>query len=291
VLYSSADYLKEADMKSLEGKVVLVTGAASNRGMGHAIALRLAREGADVVVVDKYSVPQSLFPEDEGWGGLDEVVSEIESLGMKALAVMADVSSSSEVDKMVAKALEKFGQIDILVHCAGIRGPIMTPVVELAESDWRMVLDINLTGSFIVAKAVASSMLTKGQGGKIVLISSLVGEKGLFGSSAYCASKFGVIGLVKSLALELAAYKINVNAINPGAVLTNLRNTFHMKEAQAKGINISEFRERDYEKMRETIPLGRIGSADDIGNMALFLVSEQSDYITGEAINVTGGVS
>ena len=278
-------------MNSLNGKVALVTGAAGKRGMGHAIALRLAGEGANVALVDKGSAPQSLFPGDEGWGGLDTVVAEIESLGRKALALVADVSSSQEVDAAVAKALERFGKIDILVHCAAIRGPVATPILDLAEGDWKKVLDINLNGSFFIAKGVAKSMVARGEGGKIVLIASMGGVKGMPGSAAYSVSKFGVIGLVKSLALELANSQIYVNAINPGSVTSNLRDRFHTEKAQAEGITVDEARERDYQRLREVVPLGRIGTTEEIANLVLFLVSNQCTYITGEAINISGGVT
>jgi NAD(P)-dependent dehydrogenase (short-subunit alcohol dehydrogenase family) len=277
-------------MKSLEGKVALVTGASSKRGMGHAIALRFAREGADVVVVDKIPAPQSLFPGDEGWGGLDEIVTEIESLGKKGLAVVADLSSSQEVDKTVAKILEKFGQIDILVHCAATRGPVATPVAELAESDWRTILDINLTGAFLVSKAVAKSMLNKGQGGKIVHIASLAGTRGVPGSGGYCASKWGVIGLVKTMAIELAPHNINVNAINPGGIITNLRDQAFAQMAKEQGISWEEARDRDWSKMISGIPMGRLGTTDEIADLAFFLASDQSTYITGETVNISGGI-
>jgi NAD(P)-dependent dehydrogenase (short-subunit alcohol dehydrogenase family) len=124
-------------MNSLDGKVALVTGAASKRGMGHAITLRLAEEGANVVIVDKYAAPRSLFPGDEGWGGLDEIVTEIESLGSEGLAVVADISHSQTIDETVAEAQNKFGKIDILVHCPAVRGSVTTPLVDLDEKDWR----------------------------------------------------------------------------------------------------------------------------------------------------------
>jgi meso-butanediol dehydrogenase/(S,S)-butanediol dehydrogenase/diacetyl reductase len=278
-------------MDTLKGKVALVTGAGGKRGIGHAIALRLAGEGANVAIVDKYSAPRSLFPGDAGWKGLDTVVAEIESLGKKALAVVADVSSVQEVDAAVAKVLERFGKIDILVHCAAIRGPVTTPIVDLTEGDWRKVLDVNLNGSFFFAKAVARSMIVKREGGKIVLIASMGGVKGMPGSAAYCVSKFGVVGLVKTLALELAKYQIYVNALNPGSVTTNLRDSYHTEKAQAEGITVDEAREKDYQKLNEAIPLGRMGTTEEIANLVLFLVSDQSTYITGEAINISGGVS
>ena len=119
-------------MNSLNGKVALVTGAAARRGMGHGVALRLAGEGADVVMVDQYATPRSLFSEDKGWEGLNSVVTEVEAKGRKGLAVVADISKEQEVDAAVAKALERFGRVDMLVHCAAIRGPMTTPLVELS---------------------------------------------------------------------------------------------------------------------------------------------------------------
>jgi len=278
-------------MSSLNGKVALVTGAAGKRGMGHAVSLRLAGEGANVVVVDKYAAPRSPFPGDEGWGGLDNVVAEIESLGRKALAVVADVSSSQEVDATVSKAIERFGKLDILVHCASIRGPVTTPIIDLAEGVWKTVLDVNLNGTFLIAKAVARSMVARGEGGKIILIASMGGVKGMPGSGAYCVSKFGVIGLVKTMALELARHKIYVNAINPGSVSTHLRDNFHREKGQAEGVTVEEARARDYQKLIEVIPLGRMGTTEEMASLILFLASDQSSYITGEAINISGGVN
>ena len=278
-------------MDSLKGKVALVTGAAGKRGMGHAVSLRLAGEGANVVVVDKYAAPRSPFPGDEGWGGLDNVVAEIESLGRKALAVVADVSSSQEVDATVSKAIERFGKLDILVHCASIRGPVTTPIIDLAEGVWKTVLDVNLNGTFLIAKAVARSMVARGEGGKIILIASMGGVKGMPGSGAYCVSKFGVIGLVKTMALELARHKIYVNAINPGSVSTHLRDNFHREKGQAEGVTVEEARARDYQKLIEVIPLGRMGTTEEMASLILFLASDQSSYITGEAINISGGVN
>ncbi len=278
-------------MDTLKGKVALVTGAGGKRGIGHAVALRLAGEGANVSIVDKDSAPRSLYPEDEEWGGLNAVVAEIESLGRKGLAVVADVSRSQEVDAAVAETLERFGRIDILVHCAAIRGPVTTPLIDLGEGDWKKVLDVNLSGSFFMAKAVAKRMVARGEGGRIVLIASMGGVKGMPGSAAYCASKFGVVGLVKTLALELAKHQIYVNALNPGAVTTNLRDSYHAEKAHAEGITPDKARERDYQKQTEGIPLGRMGTTEEIANLVLFLVSDQSTYITGEAINISGGVS
>ena len=279
-------------MNSLEGKVALITGAGSKRGMGHAVAVRLAREEANVVVVDKELAPKSIWPGDENWGGLDEVVNEIKSLGREALAVVADISSSKEVDETVAQALERFGKIDILVQCVGIRGPMGTPIVELDEEIWRKMMDVNLTGPFLIAKAVAKTMIPDGEGKKIVIIASVAGTFGAPGSSSYCASKYGVIGLAKTLALELAQYKINVNVISPGAFDTNLRDESIVARAKAEGISVAEIIKRQsgmQSQMVSRIPLGRMGTPDDIADLVLFLVSDQSSYITGEEIRISGG--
>jgi NAD(P)-dependent dehydrogenase (short-subunit alcohol dehydrogenase family) len=277
-------------MNSLEGKVAIVTGTASKRGMGHAIALRLARDGANLVIVDKYAAPQSLFPGDEGWGGLEAEVAEIEALGREAIALVLDISNSQDVDSMVKKTLERFGKIDILVHCAAIRGPVGKPTVELSEKDWRAILDVNTTGSFLISKAVAKSMMARGEGGRIVLVASMAGTHGVAGSVAYSVSKYGVIGLVKTLALELGPHKINVNAINPGAVITNLRDEAFAKMAKEQGISWDEAREKDYQKIGALIPLGRLGKTDEVADLAYFLVSDMSTYITGEAIGISGGL-
>lgn len=279
-------------MKSLEGKVALITGAASKRGMGHAIAVRLAKKGADVVVLDKFAAPKSIWPGDEGWGGLDEVVKEIEAQGRKGLAVVADVSNSKEVDQAVAKSLEKFGKIDILVHCGGIRGSMTTPITELSEEEWRNIIDINLTGSFLISRAVAKTMVPHGEGKKIVLIGSKAATQGYAGSGGYCATKHGILGLGKTLAMELAQYKINVNIINPGGFDTNLRDEEITKRAKASGISVAEAIEQESQKKGPGpgIPLGRLGKPEEIADLVFFLVTDQSQYITGKAIDIDGGI-
>ncbi len=275
--------------RELKGKVALVTGAAAKRSMGHGVAVRLGGEGAAVVIVDKVAVPRTRFSEDEGWEGLKSVATEVGAMGGKALTVVADISNPQEVDAAVAKALEKFGKIDMLVHCAAIRGPMTTPLVQLSEGDWRTILDVNLTGAYLISTAVAKNMIARGEGGKIVLVSSLAGNRGVPGSGAYCVSKWGVLGLVKTLALELAKYKINVNALNPGTFDTHLRDENYVALAQAEGTPLSEFRERFDKQMIARVPMGRMGTPEDIANLALFLVSDQSNYITGQAVDICGG--
>lgn len=279
-------------MKSLEGKVALITGAASKRGMGHAIAVRLAKEGADVVVLDKFAAPKSIWPGDNDWGGLNEVLKEIEAQGKKGLAIVADVSKGEEVDQAVAKSLEQFGKIDILVHCGGIRGSMTTPITELSEEEWRTIIDVNLTGSFLISKAVAKTMVPGGEGKKIVLIGSKAATQGYAGSAGYCATKHGILGLGKTLAMELAQYKINVNIINPGGFETNLRDEEIIKRAKASGISLTEAIEQESQKKGPGpgIPLGRLGKPEEVADLVYFLVTDQSQYITGKAIDIDGGI-
>jgi len=281
-------------MNNLNGKIALVTGAANKKSMGRAVAVRLARDGANVAVLDKFAAPKSIWPGDEDWGGLNAVVDEIKAQGKEGLAIVADISSSQDIDAAVAKTLAKFGKIDILVQCVGVRGPIPVPAVELDEKTFRMLLDINLTGTFLICKAVAKTMIPNGEGKKIVLISSQAGVKAYAGGIGYCAAKHGVMGLLKTFAAELAQYKINVNAINPGAFETNFRDEALIKQAKDMGISIAEAI-----KKQPTgpgggggfkIPLGRMGMPEDISNLVSFLVSEESNYITGEDFNITGGL-
>lgn len=274
---------------ALSGKVAFVTGAAAKRGMGHAVALRLAREGADVVVSDKFEAPKSAWTGDEDWKGLEEVVREIETLGRKAMASVAGVEKAGEVEAAVKAAIDRFGKIDILVNCAGTRGPVGIPVVEGNEADWRIQFEVNALGPFIVSRAVAREMIRRKQGGKIVHIASAAGKLPVPGSAAYAASKWAVIGFVQALAMELAPYKINVNAINPGFFATNLRDEDAVMRSREAGMSVEEFREDEYKKLISLVPLKRMGKVEDIANVVFFLVSDQSDYMTGQAINITGG--
>jgi NAD(P)-dependent dehydrogenase (short-subunit alcohol dehydrogenase family) len=257
--------------------------------MGHAVALRLAKEGADIVVNDKFAAPKSAWAGDEDWKGLKEVVGEIETLGRKALAIVAGVEDSKAIDAAVKTSLDKFGKIDILVNCAGIRGPVGVPVVDGDEKEWRRIFDVNTLGPFIISRAVAKDMIRRKEGGKIIHIASAAGKIGAPGSAAYAASKWAVIGLVQSLALELAPYKITVNAINPGFFTTNLRDEDALSKSKKLGITVEEFRVDEYKKLITMIPLGRMGSVEDIAKLIFFLASDQSDYMTGQAINITGG--
>jgi NAD(P)-dependent dehydrogenase (short-subunit alcohol dehydrogenase family) len=287
IFYSEAKHT----MKNLKGKVAFITGAAAKRGMGHAIALRLAEEGADIIVADKVAVPVSHFPGDEGWGGLEAIAGEIKALGRQVMTATMDIVANDEVEKTVAEAVKKFGKIDILVHAAAIRGPVGVEIINMSEKEIRNVIDIDLVGAFLVCRAAAKNMVAHGEGGKIVVFCSMAGTHGVAGSGAYSAAKYGTIGLTKSLALELAKYHINVNGINPGMIVTNLRDDAFGKMAEKQGISWDDVRKKDYETVTKMIPWGRMGTPEDAADLVSFLVSKQSDYITGEVIGLGGGAT
>ena len=280
-------------MYNLNGKVALVTGAGGEHGIGRAIATRLAKEGADVIVNDIVSDPYAYDSND--WEGTRSVVREIEALGQQAAAILAEVSDADQVDALVNEGVERFGHIDIFVSNAGSRpGPDRVPVVELAEEAWDTVHRINLKGTFLCCRAVARHMIDRGESGKIITMSSMLGKQGSARCAAYAASKFGVIGFTQALAQELAPHHINVNAICPGIVDTE-RVSYIAAALSSEDISGEEWRTsgRHAEAMRQRnseVPLGRVGIGEDVAKTAAFLASSESDYLTGLAINVAGGL-
>ncbi len=243
----------------LEGKRAIVTGGS--RGIGRAIALRLADEGADVAVCASRSLESA-----------EAVAEEIRAKGRQAIATKGDVSKADEVDALVAEVLGGFETVDILVNNAGINRDGL--LMRMKEEDWDAVLDVNLKGAFLCTKAISRSMM-KARTGKIINVSSVVGLMGNAGQVNYSASKAGLIGLTKSTAKELAGRGITVNTVCPGFIPTDM--TDGMPE-QAK------------EALIGLIPLGRLGSTDDIAAAVAFLASDDAAYITGQSIVVDGGM-
>ena len=278
-------------MYDLSGKVAVVTGAGGRHGIGRAIATRLAREGADVVVTD---IPQSLDairPQDraEGWAGLPSVVKEIEAAGRQALGLFSDAADSGQVEEMVGQVLERFGHIDILVNNAGSRpGRDRVPVVELAEDAFDEVMRVNVRGTYLCSRAVARHMVARNQGGKIIIISSGAGKRGIARYAVYCASKFALVGFTQALAQEMAPHRVNVNAICPGLVDTE-RVDFIAAALAAEGQSAEEHRAMMVRERSTRVPMGRIAQGEDIARLAAFLSSAESDYMTGLSISVSGG--
>jgi len=241
----------------LGDRVAIVTGAG--QGIGRAIALKLAEKGADVVVSD-INVETAA-----------RTAKEVQTLGRTALSLKADVSKRGEVEEMVAATLEEFGKVDILINNAGIARSAL--LLKLTDEAWDEVLAANLKSIFYTTQAVAPHMI-EARYGKIVNISSLYGRTGTIGDSNYAASKAGIIGFSKSTARELARHNINVNAILPGMIDTPL----------LRGIP-----DHYLQPMIKEIPVRRVGTPEDIGNVAAFLASDEASYITGATIEVTGG--
>lgn len=248
-------------MMLLEGKKAVVTG--SSRGIGKAIALKLAREGADVVI--NYYMDSDL-------ADAESVVNEIKALGRDALAVQGDVSDSSQAENIIKEAEDRFGRVDILVNNAGITRDGL--LIKMKEEEWDAVLNANLKSVYNCTKAVAKLMM-KQRYGRIVNIASVVGVTGNAGQGNYAASKAGVIGFSKSIAKELASRNITVNAIAPGFIQTDM--TKKLSDSIIEQIN-------------SQIPQGRMGTAEDVANLAGFLASDEAAYITGQVINVDGGM-
>lgn len=244
----------------LEDKVAIITG--SSRGIGKAIALTMAQAGANIVI--------NYYPGMEAEA--QRVAEEVEAIGRKAMIFGADVTSSEQVEAMVEATIKKFGHIDILVNNAGITRD--TLLLRMKEADWDAVLDTNLKGVFICTKAVARPMM-KQRSGKIVNISSVIGLMGNAGQSNYGAAKAGILGFTKSIARELASRGINVNAIAPGFIQTEMTNVLP-DEVKTK--------------MAEQIPLSRLGDPEDIAKAAVFLASSWAGYITGQTLAVDGGM-
>ena len=242
----------------LKDKVAIITGGA--RGIGKEIALTFAREGANVVIADINSQT------------LAETEKEIASCGVEVLTFTVDVTDYRQVEQMVNKTLDKFKKIDILISNAGITADAL--LVRMKEEDWDRVLAVNLKGTFNCTKAVSRVML-KQRSGKIINIASIIGLIGNVGQANYAASKAGVIGLTKSAARELAPRGINVNAIAPGFIQTEMT---------------QRLPEEVKSKMLEAIPLKKFGQPHDVARLAAFLASEEAGYITGQVICVDGGM-
>ncbi len=245
-------------MQDLKGKVALVTGAS--RGIGRHIALQLARRGADVAI--NYRSRQS-----EG----DEVAKEIEATGVRALAIQADLSRMPEARSLVRQVHEQWGRLDILVNNAGITKD--KSMKKLTDDDWNDVLDTNLGSVYATCSEVLKIMMDQ-KYGRIINITSFVGQAGNFGQANYAASKGGIIAFTKTLALEMAKYNITVNAIAPGFTETEM---------------LAQVPENIREQIISRVPMGRFGKPEEIARAVVFLAAE-GDYITGQQINVNGGV-
>lgn len=257
-------------MKRFVGKVALVTGAGS--GIGRAIALGFASEGALVAV------------NDVNLSAAETVAAEVNAAGSQGMAVAADVCDEVQVRDMVRLVLETFGKIDILVNNAGTG--VIVPVLEMKAEEWDLVMKVNARGTFLCSREAARHMVESGIRGSIINISSQAGKTGARYQGVYCASKAAVLAFTQVLGLELARSGINVNAVCPGIVDTPM-----MKELVATLAQRSNVPEAQVEKaMLRMVPMGRVETPDDVAGVVKFLASDEASYMTGQAINVTGGM-
>jgi NAD(P)-dependent dehydrogenase (short-subunit alcohol dehydrogenase family) len=262
-----------------ENKVAVVTGAGRMRSIGRPIAVELARAGCDVVLTGTGRSPDR-YPDDEkaaGWRDIESVAEEVRALGRRALPVVSDVADEASVEALAARVLDELGRVDILVNNAGAaRGEDRVPVIDLDPAAWRTVLDVNLTGSFLMSKVFGRHLVAAGNGGSIVNMSSIAGKRLSPNTAAYAASKAGLQALTACMAQEVGGAGVRVNAICPGIIDTSRMDDLGRGEQWQQVVNAM-------------IPLGRAGTGDDIAHAVVYLCSDQGAWVTGQSWNVDGG--
>jgi NAD(P)-dependent dehydrogenase (short-subunit alcohol dehydrogenase family) len=270
----------------LAGKVAIVTGSGRAKGLGVAMARRLAAEGCRVVLSDIGTARGAEIPADAIGSNaeLERIVGDIRAAGGEAIGVTCDVLEERQVEALVARAVQQYGRLDVMVNNAGI-GYLMKPIVEMSQSEWDAVLGVNLRGVFFGIKYAAKQMIAQGGGGRIINIGSQASKSGFPFAAPYVSSKHGVVGLTRTAAIELGPQRITVNTICPNHVTTGLGDWQNKFFSAATGRS----EEKYLADMKARIPLGRPGLQEDIAKACAFLASGEADYITGEAMNVSGG--
>ncbi len=273
-------------MRGLRGKTAIITGSGRKKGIGESIAKYLAKKGCNVVISDIGEPSGKNFSKTHIGTSADmrAIVREIKMDNGQAIAIPCDVRKSKLIEDMIKKTVRKFGSLDIMVNNAGV-GYIMEPFEEFKESSWDAVLDVNLKGAFLCSQAAARQMIKQGKGGSIINIASQAAKSGFPFAAAYTASKHGLVGLTRSNAVELGAHKIRVNAVCPNHITTGLGHWQNKFFSEKLGLNYEDYLQSIIDKN----PLGRTGQVEDIARAVAFLASSDSSYITGEAMNVSGG--
>ena len=266
-------------MGELDGKVAIVTGAGRLRGIGRAACVALAKLGADIVPTGTGRDP-SRFPDDEkavGWKDIESTAEQVRALGRRALPLVVDVSDAESVADMAARTVREFGRIDIAVNNAAYaRGADRVPTVMLDDDVFKKVVDIKVMGTYLCSKVAAQVMLARGEGGKIINVSSGAGKQGTADTLAYCAGCFAQVAMTQTLAEELGPYNINVNCVCPGAVDTHRMDDLVYSE--------------EWEKMAQETPIGRNGTDEEVGEFIAYLCTGAASWIHGQSINIDGGL-
>ena len=272
-------------MTGLEGKVAICTGSGRHKGLGQGILQRLVGEGCRVVVSDIGESKEHLGEGDIGvTAEMEEIAAEIRDSGGEAVAMACDVRNEDDVTALIGGAVDAFGRLDILVNNAGI-GYIMKHLDDLSLAEWNVVLGVNLTGAFLCTQHAARQMASQGDGGRIINIASQAAKSGFPHMAPYIASKHGLVGLTRACAIDLGAQNITVNAVCPNHVTTGLGAKQNEYFAEFLGLSVDEY----LAAMTNKIPLGRPGMTDDTAAAVAYLASDDACYITGEALNVSGG--
>jgi meso-butanediol dehydrogenase/(S,S)-butanediol dehydrogenase/diacetyl reductase len=272
-------------MRGLKGKVAICTGSGRRQGLGAAILHRLAAEGCAVVVSDLGTPDRLLAAGDIGaTDEMQAVASDLRATGARVLVAPCDVRNEASVQQLIQRTVAEFGRLDILVNNAGV-GYMMKPFDEATLEEWQLVMDVNLTGTFLCSKHAARQMRVAGNGGRIINIASQAAKSGFAHLAGYVSSKHGMIGFTRSIAIELGGDGITVNAVCPNHVTTGLGAKQNEYYARVQGLTLEEF----HAARRKRIPLGRPGLPEDTAAAVAFLASDDACYITGDALNVSGG--
>jgi 3-oxoacyl-[acyl-carrier protein] reductase/meso-butanediol dehydrogenase/(S,S)-butanediol dehydrogenase/diacetyl reductase len=264
----------------LKGKTAIVTGAGRLRSIGRPIALELARQGVNIVLTGTGRDPASYPPDEKevGWRDIESVADEVRAVGAGVVALVNDIADPDAVETLVQRTIDEFGRVDFLVNNAGAaRGADRVPIVDLPYDVWRKVIDVNLNGTFLASRAVARRLIAQGEGGAIINISSIASKLAGPATGAYSASKAGINALSHSMALELAPHRIRVNAVCPGIIETARMDDLGRGER--------------WEQTLKRIPLGYAGNGMEIAYFCTYLCSDLGAWITGQAVNIDGGVA
>jgi NAD(P)-dependent dehydrogenase (short-subunit alcohol dehydrogenase family) len=269
----------------LHGKVALITGSGRRSGIGYAIATVLAQRGASIVITDwgRRAEPDPDF-EATAWAEMESIRQELAENGRPHFAFRADITNPAEVDSLIEATETALAPIDILINNAGIF--VVKPLLETSVAEWELSMKVNAFGTFLCSVRVAERMIQQGTAGRIVNMSSISGKEGWPHFGAYTASKFAVLGFTQTLARELGPHGINVNAVCPGLIATDMQAHSIAHLAQLRGVSPAAVDQAQLER----VPLGRYGTPAEVAGVVAFLVSPDSAYMTGQALNISGGL-